>query len=399
MNRVLAICLLCSSTLAAQQPPKATDLPGQPFFIKTTWRIGGEGAWGYLAIDSKALQLYIAHGAVVQVVDLNAGKLAGSVPGVGEARGVALEDSGQFGYVTDGKSSSVKVFDRRLMEVVASIPTGPSPRAIIFDPVTGMVFAICAPIASDPSQTTGPTKSVVTVIDTSSNTRVGDLLLPGKLSFAQTDSNGQIFINNEDRHEIDNFDAQTVVTRLHDQVRNTNAYKAKPTDAPDAILDWSSAPGPSQAGNNPLRHLHIGTDCTDPAGMAIDKEQQRIFLGCSNLKLQVLDTTRGTVITSLPIGPGVGTIGFDANRGLIYSANGAGLGSLTIIRQHISDGYDVIQDLPTRTRANTMAVNSETGEVYLVTDIDGFDTSHSGGIGSLKVVPMKGSFQTLVVGN
>jgi hypothetical protein len=46
-----------------------------------------------------------------------------------------------------------------------------------------------------------------------------------------------------------------------------------------------------------------------------------------------------------------------------------------------------------------MAVNSETGEVYLVTDIDGFDTSHSGGIGSLKVVPMKGSFQTLVVGN
>ncbi|WP_263356928.1 YncE family protein [Acidicapsa ligni] len=398
MKRILAFCLACCATLAAQEPPKATDLPAHPFFIKTTWRIGGEGVWGNLAIDSKALQLYIAHGSVVQIVDLNAGKLMGVVPDIGEAHSVALEDSGQYGYVTDGQSSQVKVFDRRMKDVVANIRSGPSPQAIVFDPVTATVFAICASIASDPAQTTGPTRSVVTVIDSTTNTRIGDLLLAGRLSFAQTDRNGQIFVNIVDQNEIDSFDTQTVVAKLRELARATETEKAKHPSTPLPVLDWSGSSTSSQASSQ-IHRLHLGSDCNDPQGMAIDKDQQRLFVGCSNLKMLVLDASRGTLITSLPIGPGVGGIGFDPTRGLIYSANGAGLGSLTVIQQHISDSYDVVQDLPTRSRANTLAVNSENGEVYLVTDIEGFDTTHSGGIGSLRVVPMKGSFQTLVVGN
>jgi hypothetical protein len=44
-------------------------------------------------------------------------------------------------------------------------------------------------------------------------------------------------------------------------------------------------------------------------------------------------------------------------------------------------------------------VNSGTGDVYLVTDAQGVDLSRQGGIGTLKTVPVTGSFQVLVVGN
>jgi len=75
------------------------------------------------------------------------------------------------------------------------------------------------------------------------------------------------------------------------------------------------------------------------------------------------------------------------------------VGSLTIIRQHLTDSYAVIQELPTQARARTLAVNPDSGEVYLVTNITGFDLNHPGGVGDLKPAPVQGSFQVLVVGN
>jgi hypothetical protein len=54
MKRLLALCLLGCATLAAQQIPAATELPGSPFFIKQTWVVGGVGNWDYLTMDPAA---------------------------------------------------------------------------------------------------------------------------------------------------------------------------------------------------------------------------------------------------------------------------------------------------------------------------------------------------------
>ena len=53
----------------AAQTPQATELSGSVFSIRKTWTIGGEGNWDYLTLDPETLQLYIAHGPVVFVVD------------------------------------------------------------------------------------------------------------------------------------------------------------------------------------------------------------------------------------------------------------------------------------------------------------------------------------------
>ena len=79
MKRLLTalVLLLVSDGLTAlAQTPQATELTDKPFFIKKTWTIGGEGNWDYMTMDPVALQLYIAHGSAVQVVDVNEGKLS-----------------------------------------------------------------------------------------------------------------------------------------------------------------------------------------------------------------------------------------------------------------------------------------------------------------------------------
>jgi DNA-binding beta-propeller fold protein YncE len=119
------------------------------------------------------------------------------------------------------------------------------------------------------------------------------------------------------------------------------------------------------------------------------------------MKMAVLDANTGNTVTALPIGPGPDAVGYDPDRSLIFTANGDAQGSLTIIRQDVTDSYAVIQTLPTRERARTLAVNSSTGQVYLVTVIEvaKVGVPPANGIGTLKMTPQDSSFQVLVVGN
>jgi hypothetical protein len=117
------------------------------------------------------------------------------------------------------------------------------------------------------------------------------------------------------------------------------------------------------------------------------------------MKMAILNADTGEALTSLATGPGADAIGYDSNHGLIYSANGGAGGSLTVIRQDVADSYAVVQVLPTRQRARTLAANPATGEVYLVTDYLGVNLAQPGGIGTLQTTPANGSFQVLVIGN
>ncbi len=410
MPKLFALCLLASSALAAQQVPGATDLPSHPFFIKKTWFVGGVGNWDYLTMDAAAQRLFIAHNHGVQVVDVATGTVAGTVGGLRDAHAIALDEGGEFGYVSDGPADEVKVFDRRSFQVVASIPTGPNPRALVLEPQSHLLFAICTnPLpaaassagnqanntarrprpASEPEIKTPQIKTSITVIDLSTRQPLGQILMPGRLGFAQADGRGQVFVNLVNRDQIARLDAESVGSLL----RN------KAGTAPRADLDWSHESRPAQSSDDSLRLFALGPDCTEPSALAVDGAHARVFVACSNMKMAVLNAETGQALTSLPIGPGPDAVGFDSNHGLIYSANGGANGSLTVIRQDVADSYAVVQVLPTRKRARTLAVNSATGEVYLVTDYVGVDLAESGGIGTLKTVPVDGSFQVLVIGN
>ena len=97
MRKLLALGLLICAAAAAQQVPLSTDLPSHPFFITATWYIGGAGNWDYLTFDRDAGRLYIAHGTLMQVVDVESGSVVGEIRDLYEARQVALDDTGEYG--------------------------------------------------------------------------------------------------------------------------------------------------------------------------------------------------------------------------------------------------------------------------------------------------------------
>lgn len=421
MRRALLLFALTCTALSAQTVPLATDLPSHPFFIRNTWYIGGTSTWDYLTMDSRAGLLYIAHGTAVQVVDVNSGAMVGEITGFYEAREIALDDTGELGYVSDGGRGKVAVFDRQTLKKTAEIDTGANPRSLVFDPLTKLLFVVRAnPPAEDsnappnhrrPPNREGPpselsTQSKVTIIDTKSETSVGEISLPGLLGFAVADTGGEIFIASTDRNVVFRFDTQAVAALMHVQPENGSApaptgaaASASKESAPGVALDWTGG----AHGENPAEgHLHIfnlNPECADPRSLAIDNAHLRLFAACNNRRLVVLNTGTGEKTTALPIGPGVDAVGYDDEHGLIFTANGGAEGSLTIIRQDVTDSYAVIQTLPTRQRAGVLAVDPTTGAVYLVTDYLGVDLNRPGGIGTLVQTPVKGSFQVLKVSN
>ncbi len=431
IRRALTLCLLGCATLAAQITPPPTELPSHPFFIKKTWFIGGAGAWDYLTMDPAAHLLFIAHGQQVQVVDVETGIPTASIGGLHEAHAVALDDSGEFGYISDGPASAVRVFDRRTFQVTASISSAPSPRSLAFEPLSRLLFAVGAePTAETPAnpppgsgQNRRPpaagrpaarapaarpdekAKSTVTVIDPETRQELAEILLPGRLGFAQSDGNGQVYINVVDRSQVVRLDAQAIGSLLRDlQARNSpqptgGASGAAKADDKPLFLDWSGDGRQAPSSDARPRYFTLGAECREPRGLAVDERHLRLFAACNNMKMAVLNADNGDPVASLPIGPAPDAIGYDSGRGLIYSANGGAQGSLTIIRQNITDTYAVVQTLATRQRARTLAVDPGTGEVYLVTDLVAVDLSKPGGIGTLKTIPAAGSFQVLVIGN
>jgi len=420
MRMCLASCLLVCASLAAQRAPSPTDLAGHPFYIKKNWIVGGGGSWDYLTMDPAAGQLFIAHGPLVQVVNAATGTLAGTINGLREAHAIALDSEGAFGYITDGPAAQVRIFDRRSFQVVASVPTGPMPRAIVFEPQTRLVFVIGAqPVSEElvraadgslprrrgnPSTFHGRAESTVTVIDSESRKQLAQLVLSGRLGFAEADGNGRIFVAVSDNNQIVRLDAEAIGSTLRGLLDAAGAAPSKgsATESPaGAILDWTSDARPLPPAESRPRFFTLGSGCQEPRALAVDAAHVRLFAACTNQKMIVLNADTGEAVSSVPIGPGADAVGYDSDRGLIFSANGGGDGSLTVIRQNVTDTYSVIQILPTRQRARTLAINSSTGEIYLATVIYGFplDRPPVSGIGTLKANPVDSSFQVLVVGN
>ncbi len=442
MKVILGLCLAACGAANAQLspvPPPPTATPSHPFFITKAWYVGGFGDWDYLTIDPSAHQLFIAHGTQVQVVDVESGSLAGVVSGMREAHAIVLDSAGAYGYVSDSPADMVRVFDRRNFQIVANIPTGPSPRSMALDPTSGLLFVVGAQqtgaggaVAIEnqtaasrrtspahgnprPAPPHGP-ESMLTVIDVERRVQLGEVLLPGMLGFAQGDGNGQIYITVPDRDQIMRLDAQAIGSAVQKAIDDQAAAEKKAIEE-QVSAEKKQAPAQpvqSKANEKPLqldwnsqqmssaypRSFRLDGTCERPRALAIDSAHERLFAACSNFKMVALDAESGQVVAALPIGPGADAIGYDPNRGLIFTANGAADGSLTIIRQDVTDTYSVVQTLPTRQNARTLAINPSNGDVYLAAVIYGAVLNNPPVNGApLTMKAVDGSFQVLVVGN
>ena len=327
-------CALLAPSIAVAQ---------KPYSIQSRWSVGGDGGWDYLTADPGAHRLYVTHGTQVEVLDTNSGKSVGKIAGLQGIHGVALDNDGKYGYISDGRAGAVVVFDRANLQKIASIPVGTNPDGIVFEPVTKTVWAF------------NGRSNNVSVIDTAQRKVVATIALPGKPEFPVADGKGTIFDNIESKNSIVRLDAKTKTL----------------------TATW------------PL------TNCESPSGLAIDTAGRRLFSVCDGKMMAVTDANTGRTLANPAIGDGPDAAGYDAAHKLAFSSNGDG--TLTVIDAG-KNNYPVIQNLATRKGARTMAFDSGNSRIYLVTAEFGARPAATAANPRPRPAVVPGSFTVLVVG-
>jgi YVTN family beta-propeller protein len=304
----LDLALLAS--LLAAPSIRASD---SSFKLQNAWKLGGDASWDYLTVDATAQILHVARLNRVMLVDIRSGKLVTEINGINHAHGVAFDDLGKVGYISDGGAGTVLVFDRTTYKVLATIPAGKNPDSVLFEPTHHRVFAFNG-LSHD-----------ATVIDAASNSVIATIPLPGKPEFSVTDRGGNVFVNIEDANAVLRLDA----------------------DSLKITASWTLAPGKG------------------PSGLAIDAAGHRLFSVCDNDKMIILDSRTGRILANPSIGEGADAVVFDAAHKLVVSSNGES-GTMTIIQANGPASYTTVQILPTQIGARTMAADPTSGTLYTV---------------------------------
>lgn len=294
--------------------PRAGAAAG-PYSFDREIVIGGNGGWDYLATDPAAHRVYVSHGTEVVVLDTRTKKVVGHIADTPGVHGIAIADDLHRAFVSNGRDSTISIVDTRTLKTLQKVAsTGQNPDGIIYEPRRHEVYAFNGRSAS------------ATVIDGRSGKVVATVTLAGKPEFAQADpAAGVVYVNIEDKSEIQTIDASTHA------VGNT----------------WPIAPGESAS------------------GMAIDVAHHRLFIGCDNQMMEMIDSTTGKVLGHVQIGEGVDANRYDAGTGLAFASSGSG--TVTIARVSGDGTLTTVQTLETKRGARTMTLDPTTHDIYLST--------------------------------
>jgi YVTN family beta-propeller protein len=294
--------------LAAANSVFAADIN---YHLVKTIPVGGDGGWDYLSVDSAAQRLYVSHGTEVVVIDLAKEAVVGEITNTPGVHGLAVAPELGRGLVTCGRENKAALVDLKTLEILAKVDTGANPDGMLYEPGRREFYTF-----------NGRGQSA-TVIDARTQKVVATIPLGGKPEFAQADAKaGWVFDNLEDKSEVVVID-----TKTH-SVTNR----------------WPIAPG------------------EEASGMAFDEKHHRLFLGCGNQRMVMLDSVSGKVLASVPIGDGVDANAFDPATQLAFAS--CGDGTVTIAHED-GDQLTVVQTLPTEKGARTMTIDPATHKIYL----------------------------------
>src|ERR1041384_388770 len=131
MKKTLTAVLVFASAFAATG-----------YKVLTKFKIGGTGGWDYVTVDSANRRIYASHGGNVEVLDADSGKVVGQVSQLHGVHGIAVAPDLNKGFISNGQSNSVTVFDLKTLAKTGEPATDKNPDAICYEPKTKRVFAI-----------------------------------------------------------------------------------------------------------------------------------------------------------------------------------------------------------------------------------------------------------------
>ncbi len=288
----------------------AAEAPGGYRLLKTI-PVAGDGGWDYLTVDDAARRVYVSHGNQVDVLDADSGEVKGTIADTKGVHGIAIAPDAGRGFTSNGRADTVTIFDLKTLKSLGEVKTGKNPDAIIYDPASKRVLAFNGRGVS------------ATAIDAAEGKAVGTVELGGQPEFAAADGAGHVFVNLEDKSTLVKFDSKEL----------------------KVLERWPLAPGET------------------PTGLSMDVRNKRLFVGCRNKLLIVVNAEDGKVVAKQPIGERVDATAFDPETGLVFAS--CGDGTVTVVHQDGPDQYSVAQTLKTKVGSKTMALDRKTHKLFL----------------------------------
>lgn len=317
---------------------------GSGWHVLKTFHIASGGGWDYIAAGPGNNRLYVSHGGQVNILNESTGDSVGIIENTTGVHGIAFDKANGKGYTSNGRLNNVTVFDLNSNAVIGQVATGENPDAILFDPFSKTII------------TCNGRSSNLSVIDVSNNQVIATIPVGGKPETAVTNEAGRLYVNIEDKNEIIEVDLKSFTVLHH----------------------WPINPG------------------EEPTGLAFDKKTNRLFAGCGNKWLIVVNALNGAIVDKLPIGDGCDGVAFDEVSHQVFASNGEG--TLSVFNEKSADQIVAVATVPTKRGARTVAVDSGHHWVFLPTSE--FEAAPPAAANAPKTRPkmIPGTFQVLVVG-
>jgi DNA-binding beta-propeller fold protein YncE len=306
MRKVLLAALL----LALSHPASAQA----PYRILKIVTVGGDGGFDYIVADSEGRRLYIARSGKTNprllAFDLDSLKQTGELDGV-SAHGAVVDPANHHGFAS---SKPITMFDSTNMTPLKSIAVDGNPDGLSLDAHAHRVYVLSH---SAPN---------ITVLNTADGTVLGTANLDAAVEETVSDDKGHLYVALEDKDAVGVVDTKTMTV----------------------VARYPLAEG--------------GT----PAGLALDAKNRVLFVACRNpAVLVMMNAGSGAILSILPIGM--------QNDGVLFNPTTrealapTGDGHLTVVKEDGPNRFSIAQTLTTLPGARTIALDTKTGHVFLMT--------------------------------
>lgn len=277
-----------------------------------------KGHFDHFAVDPQGRRVFgtAVEGKVLVVFDLAKGTMVRAVTGIDEPRGVVYRSDLKRLYVSDG-GGAVRIFNSNTFRLLKTLKVLVDADPVAYDSETKRLFVV------NGGEKAKHTYSDITVFDTSTETQIGDIQVPGiEIEGMAVEKAGpRLFANNRDKNEIDVFDRKGL----------------------KKLATW-----PVSARKNTV--------------MALDEATRRMFVACHQGQLVVMNLDNGQELQTLPIGGGADDISFDPATRRIYVSGGEGNGSIDVFEEKDADHYVALGRIETAAGAATGRLVPELGE-------------------------------------
>jgi DNA-binding beta-propeller fold protein YncE len=323
---VVVLCFLVCTTLASPQEHLKPPLR----LLQTISLPNIKGRLDHMELDVKGRRLFVAglENGTFDIVDLQAGKWAGSIPGFKKAQGVLYVPELNKLFLASGDDGMVRVFRGDTLQLLDSIELELGPNRIVYEPNASLVYVGYG------GKDAGKDYGEVGIIDARSDKHVGDIKVTAHPSELLLNKSGTtLFVFSSIASQL-----QVVDTRTRRLLHTWPVSSQRPGDA------------------------------------AFDESTLRLFIGTRTPpEMIVMDATSGKQVGHLPTVDGMDGVYFDGVHKRIYVSGGRDMsaGAIYVYQQKSADEYEMIGKVATRGGAGTSFWSPDLNRYYVAAPANG----------------------------